>query len=354
MYHQGSNDSTMATDTESWLQDLELMHHYSHRTSRTVLGANVRLQHVWQEHIPREASRHPFLMHGVLALAALHVACSKPAQAAKYTSLFDKHQALALASYKHILANITDDLANALFALATILSISSLVRATLRASQMEGPQYISVDSICELLHMTKGVREVKEVVGELVCHGNFSVLLHGHQLSADVRVTMSRKILSVFRGLERMMHDHCTNPDQHKHCSEAVCHLYSVFETILGKHALGGLEMGHIWRWTAMLSYGFIKMVQAEYPPALVITAHFTVASTMLRDIWYVSNWGDLAFDGICIALKGQLEEYLIWPREQMASNNAGLKHGAATFETTWSFQEELMAIGRRSLESRV
>ena len=41
--------------------------------------------------------------------------------------------------------------------------------------------------------------------------------------------------------------------------------------------------MGSIWRWTAMLSYDFIKMVQAEYPPALVITAHFTVAAMMLR-----------------------------------------------------------------------
>lgn len=336
-------------DTDGWLQDLELMHHYSHRTSRTKLGANIRLQHVWQEHIPLEASKHSFLMHGVLALAALHIACSRPSQAAKYAPLCDKHQASALASYRQILTHITDDVADALFALATILSISSLARATLRASQMEGAQFISVDSICELLYLTRGVREVKEATGELVNRGPFSVVLYGHELSADVQVTMSPQILNVFRELERMVHENCIDPEERKHCSEAVTYLRAVFETMLGKYLMGDLEMGHIWRWTAMLTYDFIKLVQAEYPPALVITAHFTVASLMLREMWYVSNWGILAFEGIRVALKGKLEEYLRWPEEQMACDNAGLKYSAATIETTRSVQEEYLAGGSRA-----
>jgi hypothetical protein len=347
---QTSSDITPAADTESWLQDLELMHHYSHRTSRTKLGASVRLQHVWQEHIPSEASKHAFLMHGVLALAALHLAIMKPTQTAKYASLCDKHQASALSSYRHILTHITDDVADALFALSTILSISSLARATLRASQMEGQQYISVESICELLFLTRGVREVKEATGELVSRGPFSVVLYGHQMSADVQVTMSVKILGVFRALERMVHDQCTEIDQRKHCSEAITHLYSVFETVLAKYSLGELEMGHVWRWTAMLSYDFINMVQAEYPPALIITAHFTVVTMMLREMWFISTWGNLALDGIRVALKGQLGEYLAWPEEQMASDNAGLKYGAATIETTGGFQEELLSAGSQGL----
>lgn len=317
------------------------MHNYSHRTSRTKLGANIRLQHVWQEHIPVEAAKHSFLMHGVLAISALHLACIRPTQMAKYASLCDKHQASALSSYRHILTHITDDVANALFALSTILSISSLARATLRASQMPEPQHINVDSICELLYLTRGVREVKEATNDLISRGPFSVVLFGHQLSADVQVTISPGIMNVFRNLERMVHDRCADQDERKHCLEAVMHLQSVFESMLGKHMTGDLEMGHIWRWTAMLSYDFIKMVQAEYPPALVITAHFTVATLMLREMWYVSNWGSLAFEGIRLALKGQLGDYLQWPEEQIASDNAGLKYGAATVETVSQWQDE-------------
>lgn len=285
-------------------------------------------------------------MHGVLALAALHIACTRPTQAAKYASLCDKHQASALASYRQILTHITDDVVDALFALSTILSISSVARATLRASQMEGRKYISVESICELLFLTRGVREVKETTGELVNKGPFSVVLFGHDVSAEVQVTMSPKILGVFRDLERMVLEYCLETDQRKHCSEALSFLHRVYETMLAKYSLGDLEMGQVWRWTAMLSYDFIKLVQAEYPPALVITAHFAVAAMMLRDTWSVSDWGKYALDGIRISLNGRLEEYLAWPEEQMASDNAGLKYGAATVETTGGFQEELMESG--------
>lgn len=339
---QRTNESVSVADTEDWLQDLELMHNYSHRTSRTKLGSNIRLQHVWQEHIPVEAARHSFLMHGVLALSALHLATMKPAQKAKYASLCDKHQASALSSYRYILTHITDDVANALFALSTILSISSLARATLRASEMAEPQHINVESICELLYLTRGVREVKEATNDLISRGPFAVVLFGHQISADVQVTMSPDIMDVFRGLERMVHSICLEQDERKHCSDAVAHLQSVFESILGKYMTGNLEMGHIWRWTAMLSYDFIKMVQAEYPPALVITAHFTVATLMLRETWYVSEWGSLAFEGVRLALKGQLGEYLQWPEEQMASDNAGLKYGGATVETVSQWQDDI------------
>ena len=318
------------------------MHNYSHKTSRTKLGTNnVRLAHVFQEHIPEEAAKHTFLMHGVLALSALHLAMMRPAQVNKYASLCDKHQASALASYRQILTHITDDVADALFALSTILSISSLARGVLRASQTEGPNYLSVDSICELLYLTRGVREVKEATGERVNRGPFSVVLHGHDLSGDVKVKLSSKISGVFRDLEEMIHVNCADQEQRGHCSVAVMHLRDVYSGMLGQYLIGDLEMGQVWRWTAMLSYDFIKLVQSHYPPALVITAHFTVAAMMLREMWFISDWGSLAFDGIRIALNGELEEYLVWPQEQMASDNAGLKYGGATIETVGSFQEQ-------------
>jgi hypothetical protein len=266
-----------------------------------------------QEHIPEEATKHSFLMHGVLALSALHLAIIRPAQVNKYASLCDKHQASALASYRQLLTHITEDVADALFALSTIILISSLARATLKASQGdgEGMHYMSVDSICELLYLTRGIREVKEATGERVNRGPFSVVLYGHDLASDVQVTMSPKISNVFRELDRMVHINCAEQEKKKHCSEAVEYLRSIYEAMLGNYLIGDLEMGQVWRWTAMLSYDFIKLVQAHYPPALVITTHFTVAAMMLREMWFMSNWGSLAFDGIRVALKGELEDHL-------------------------------------------
>lgn len=311
------------------------MHHYSNRTSRSKLGAS-RLQPIFTEQIPMEATKHAFLMHGVLALTALHIACSEPAQRSKYASLCDKHQALALASYRHTLTHITDHVAHALFALATLLSISSLARANLRAYETPQPHHISVDSICEVLHLTRGVREVKEAAGGLINNGPFAVVLHGHERDSDVNVTLSPELMGVFRELDRMIFVQCADAKQRAYCTEAIYQLRDVYEATLGKIAAPRYEVeaGHVWRWTAILSYDFINLVHVGFPPALVIVAHFAVACNLLRDLWYVGPWGVFAFDGIRLALNGRLQEHMVWAQEQITTDSVGLKHGGAIVST--------------------
>lgn len=327
------------------------MHNYSHRTFRSQLSTNIR--QIFMERIPLEAAKHPFLMHGVLSLSALHLACSRPAQRTKYAYLCDKHQASALTSYRHLLTHITDEVVNALFALSMILSITSLVRATLRARALPEPQFISVDRICELLYLTRGVRDVEEASGERMKNGPFSTVLYNHQLEAVPRATMPSNLLSVFHGLENMIRCHCSDAEQRENCEEAVTHLKSVYDAILGMMASGSgrvLETGRIWRWATMLSYGFIHLLQTKFPPALVITAHFTVACLMLRDLWYVSSWGTLAFHGIRAALKGQLAEHLVWAQEQINTDNAEMKNKASKQDPSI---QPYASFGKQTLHAR-
>lgn len=274
-------------------------------------------------------------MHGVLALSALHIACTNPAKAEKYTQLCDKHQTIALASYRDILSHITEDVANAVFALSTILSFSSMARATLEASRMAEPQFISLKDVCELLHLNKGTREVNLAAGDAIARGPFSAMLYGHRMASNVRATLTDALQDVFADLESMVNEFCTNSEHLELCMGALVSLHDVYANILFFYSKGKLENGQVWRWTALIPQEFVKLIQTEYPPALVITAHFTIASLLTRQSWYVSAWGKLAFEGICMALKGRLGEYMIWPREEIASDNASFKHGPAISRTS-------------------
>jgi hypothetical protein len=44
--------TTTPANSQEWLQDLELMHHYSHVTCRSSLGSGAGIQYLWSEHIP--------------------------------------------------------------------------------------------------------------------------------------------------------------------------------------------------------------------------------------------------------------------------------------------------------------
>lgn len=190
--------------SDDWLLDFELMRHYANHTCRAPL-TGTKSQYLWRDIIPLEAVRRRFLMHGILALAAVQRAHCETSKAAGFLEEFDKHQAEAVASYRQILSNVTHDVANALFAHSSILSVTSLASATLRANALPGPQYISVGGICEILYLTKGSREINRASGDAIRRGPLSAMLLGHNLPADTCVALSRELQDVLRSLDAIV-----------------------------------------------------------------------------------------------------------------------------------------------------
>jgi hypothetical protein len=137
---------------------MELMHHYSDHVVNTPLAASENIQRLWKTTIPQQALQHAMLLHGLLALSALSLAYMRPAESAKYLSLCDKHQTIAIAGYRTVLnGEITPHNAHALFALASTISISSMARAGARASAQPAPRFISLDEIAEMFLLTRSV-----------------------------------------------------------------------------------------------------------------------------------------------------------------------------------------------------
>jgi hypothetical protein len=332
---QEDTEDGIPTLRRGWLQDLELMHHYTQQTCPMSLGSDTTLQYLWQEHVPLEATKHPFLMHGLLAFAALHLALSRPLQATKYARLCDEHEAIALVPYRKKLETITGEALNALFAFSSILCMSSMAKANLRATEMPETEAIALSDICELLYLTRGVREIKETSADALFRGPFWVMLVGHGMSADIPILLSPELQRVLQDLESMIHESCAGTEQLQLCKEALQQLRGMYEVTVFFQSRGELKLSHIWSWAANISSDFIKLLQAECPPALVITAYFTVAIHMMRDTWYVSSWGSYALNGICVALKGNLAVYISWPLEQIATDSESLTNGAAASKVT-------------------
>lgn len=79
---------------------------------------------VWMQYVPQQARKHAFLMHGILALSALHLAYLSGYQDSKYLQLCDKHQTIALKRFREILSgDIDPSVSDALFALSATISV---------------------------------------------------------------------------------------------------------------------------------------------------------------------------------------------------------------------------------------
>lgn len=84
---------------------LELMHHYSTASSDT-LALRADMQHVWRVTIPEIAYQSPMLMHGILAVAAMHKAYLLPSRRRTYLDLAAFHQNSGLEAFRVTLHDI--------------------------------------------------------------------------------------------------------------------------------------------------------------------------------------------------------------------------------------------------------
>lgn len=77
-----------------------------------------------------------------------------------------------------------------------------------------------------------------------------------------------------------------------------------------------------------MVPTEFVRLLQARYPPTLVILAHFATAAAIPSNAWYTANWGLYAIQGISMTLDRSMQHWLDWPREQMATGHVAVIQG--------------------------
>ncbi|GAQ07472.1 protein RTM1 [Aspergillus lentulus] len=129
-------------------QDPELMHHFTLHTSKS-LARRQQMQDTWQIAFPTLAYSNEFLMHGILALSALHLAHLKPENHSRYITSSRFHISLGLRSFRRILTSPTTDNCCALFA------FSSLIMVYVYASPAESAEVDMVDTLESTLHLFK-------------------------------------------------------------------------------------------------------------------------------------------------------------------------------------------------------
>ncbi|KAJ0416478.1 C6 zinc finger domain protein [Aspergillus carlsbadensis] len=158
-----SNHSNLATDIARHdqpsalpLRDLELMHHWHTATVDTLASAKP-LQDVIRVAMPHEGLRYPFLMHSVLAVAAVHLAHSTPAdrrQGYLETAMMHHNRSLTLCA--PFVKNITRQNCHALFAFSCLVPIFVFASQTSRLS----PRAQTLADVVETLKLMRGISSV--------------------------------------------------------------------------------------------------------------------------------------------------------------------------------------------------
>lgn len=314
--------SCTSRDTHFSYRDLELMHHYT-----TLTAANLEktrdplILDTWRIDVPHEATRHPFLMHTILALAALHKISLSPTTTSSSSSSSNNAD-LALVALNHhhralfpAIDNFDATSANAIFAFS---AIGALVLLAMPIYLDTPPIADPITDICGLGAVMRGTTTVVRTglhwirSGPLAPQLRVGFLDHPAPLAPETEAALAL----VDEAIKRRFHGARNAAEMLTCYSYTLDRLKLTFGVVAAQEHEKGIEL----TWLAMGRADFAKQLEEREGMALVLLAHYAVLLHGAGDVWWSRGWGRALVQAIEEALpsEGGWEELMAWPRKEV------------------------------------
>lgn len=275
---QGGTEGHLSRESfQSHLQELELFHYYTAHTykSLSVVGLT---DETWQDFVPRQALKQVYLLHGLMGLAALHLAHTMPEKCEPYLLLTRRYQDTAFLTFQDELDRIGPDNCHAMMAFSVIATVYAI------ATPDVFPNGKVVDRVMVLLSFVQGIGTIADAGREWITNGPFGLFL-----DIESRIQLDPLNNADERLLERLRRINDTSlklvdPSGHWTITSAIDLLEKTFQ--------GGDLM--VLAWLCMCGSSFIAMLRQEHRVALMVFIHWAIPLHRLKRLWWVGDMADL------------------------------------------------------------
>lgn len=297
------------------LRDLELMHHYCLESYKSISQDDAFAQ-PFQKEVPKIALSHPFLMHGVLALSALHLAYlnKNGDRVNEYDELAAGHQTLALALFRKELDNITPSNSAALFVFSSIATVLAFA-----SPQISGMHSLSpIDEMLQISTLCRGIAEILQTSRGWLENSSDSWvtdMLSSRKRSSKMQsppADIEAKLAPVYK-LNADLTRTGLNIQEAVACEEAISELSHVFQRLNS-----GYQDLSVFRWPIVIKPVLFSLLRDRRPLALVVLAHFCILLHKVSDRWWLESWPRLLLQSIHDRLDVSWREHIQWPMEAL------------------------------------
>ena len=311
--------------------ELELMNQWSAVTYRDFCGPAAEEHHTWQVLLPREGLTHDYVLHGILAMAALHTAIASQGRSPDYVNIALEYHSLASSRFRGELENLTEANSEATFAF-------SLITMTLNLAL---PQYMTMTNHPEPISMLESQvlhYELVRGVG-LIVQSSRDWLKVGPMLSraaryytgplgeldADTQAALDRLNIvndekhSLPRIESRLAKAQALT--SHAVCRKAIFYLEECFT-----RCTEPLQNGYALVWLGLAGPEYVSVIKQKNVVALLIMMHWGVlAERASYDVWYAQSVGKNLVKEISATLAAEDENPSFNAAHQWARDEAGL-----------------------------
>jgi hypothetical protein len=321
MIKVGSNGST-----ELNLLDLELMHQFSTSTSLS-LHHEPTVNRLWSISVPLLGFSHDFVMHGILALAALHLASLRRERRDLYLSQAVAHHQEGLKKATPALSHVSEENVSAIYTFSALTLIYTF------ASAQNKDDFILVGDagIAEWVVLSRQTYSIIRSSADALYAGPL-----GPMFTAGVRRSQMQDQLTE-DGLHVPQADHLTQlfaqicetteDDWKRKAYElAIRELLKVFRVVYSQPP-ETLEATDVYIWAYRIEDEFLALLKEQTQEALVIMAFFAATPQQLLDTkkhWFLEGFSKHLISRIYPLIDEQHLSWIQWSLKEIGWDPQG------------------------------
>ena len=302
---------------------MELLHHYSTCSCVRFAPDNVRHK-CWTTDVPRLALAHGFLLHQILAVAALHCYVQDPNGSRHLAGIATSHRALALELVKPALQSDDSEVGIALFAFAGLTAIYAFGELAIHLKDDEDDQH-TINHLIACFRLTRGISTLVQAHQGSI-NGSWAEAMIN--LDADEALQRLRKTGLRF-DQARILNEKIEEQEQLNESEDKTAYLHAAtrclenIQLLLSQRLQGETtndDFYHlIMSWPNDISDQVMQAIEAREPLALVIIAHFAVLMSMHTRQWWLNLWPERVLADVGAQVGPQWTGYLEWPWQMLA-----------------------------------
>ncbi|KAE8449728.1 hypothetical protein EG329_007503 [Mollisiaceae sp. DMI_Dod_QoI] len=320
------------------LTDLELLHNYITSTAFT-LHTDPAMKILWRINVPQLGFQNGFVMRGILALSALHMARYKPEQKDSYMSQATAHHQEGLRITTGLLSSITKENCTALYLFSALTLYITL------ASPRKPGDFLLVgeNGIADWLYLVKGTNYIIESSEGYLFSGPLGPMFKAGRRRTEIR---ERLLASSSKTQDNDPPDPLTelsslitetSPDRQNLPiyttaintlrKSFVFHSYyhyrhqetpSSTPTPTPPPPPAGHETADIFYWVFRLPDAYLALLKQHTQESLAILAYFCVVLKRLDGHWWMEGWSAHLVEKIWGLLDEEHRLWIRWPIEEI------------------------------------
>lgn len=318
-----TNGSTNGPFAQDNVLELELMHHFSTSTYRTTTSV-ADWQLIFQTVVPQLGFSHSFVLHGVFAIAAAHLAHLRPHSSQYYIDLSSSYHAQALKMLNPALPNAIRTDCQAVFAFSSLMSVYSFARLASHAlgKDSSGASSSLLPFSSEWITLTRGVASILVSSYAEITSGPFALFIMGHDPPEGVQ--LSSEVNERLDCLSVLWKDAASyDADMQKAFIVAVERMKVCFLKLEHMEP-GKCEVSAVLSWPAQVTGVYMDLLSEQHPVALVVLAHWLVALHKIKHFWWIGNGPARMMASIAAELPDSWHAWIQWPSNTITPDPSG------------------------------